>query len=143
MITFREERRNGDVIEHKIASDEVLLSEVLEQFEYFLKGCSYVFDGHVDIINEEEDNEPLYVNDNMNFDTGPGHVGIDTHIINLTGLSDSDNIDLLDVGHDHMFTGAGGDYASDMDVLDLSMADTITLDLTDTYGTTTTTLKDD
>lgn len=110
MITFREERRNGDVIEHKIASDEVTLSEVLEQFEYFLKGCSYVFDGHVDIINEEEDNEPLIFND------------------------------ISDV---NMFTGAGGDYASDIDVLDLSMADTITLDLTDTYGTTTTTLKDD
>ena len=128
MITFREERENGDVIEHKIASNEVTLSEVLEQFEYFLKGCSYVFDGHVDIINEEEDNEPLYVNDNMNFDTGPGHVGIDTHIINLTGLSDSDNIDLLDVGHDHM--------DSDIDI-------PFTLDLTDTYGATTTKLKDD
>jgi len=96
MITFREERENGDVIEHKIASDEVTLSEVLEQFEYFLKGCSYVFDGQVDIVNEEEDNQPFYF-----------------------------------------------DPPSDGNMLDLTMADTITLDLTDTYGTTTTTLKDD
>ena len=119
MITFREERRNGDVIEHKIASDEVTLSEVLEQFEYFLKGCSYVFDGHVDIINDEEDNDPLIFNDTSE------------DIITITGVGEGDNIDLWNVDGDNMNSGHVG--------IDIPF----TLDLTDTYGATTTKLKDD
>ena len=34
--------------------DVVSLSEVLDQFEYLLKGAGFVFDGKLDIIPEEE-----------------------------------------------------------------------------------------
>lgn len=33
------------------------LSDVLESFERFLKACGYVFDGHVEIVSESEDEE--------------------------------------------------------------------------------------
>jgi len=112
MITFREERENGDVIEHKIASDEMLLSEILEQFEYFLKGCSYVFDGQVDIVNEQEDNESFY------FD--PSTANEDVNFV----------------------TDRGVEWEASEPII-FGDSDTITLDLTDTYGATTTTLKDD
>lgn len=126
MITFREERSNGDVIEHKIASDEVGLDEVLEQFEYFLKGCSYVFDGHVDIIKDEEDNESFYfdpstANQDLNFDVRE----------DVLTFGDSDSIDLWNVDGDNMNSGH----------VDVVVPFTINLD--DTYGATTTKLKDD
>ena len=117
MITFREERRNGDVIEHKIASDEVTLSEVLEQFEYFLKGCSYVFDGHVDIIDDEDDNN------------NPLEFSLD----NITIPELNDNIDLWNVD---------GDIDMGPGHVDIDTGPLI-FNLDDTYGATTTKLKDD
>lgn len=35
------------------------LSDVLESFERFLKACGYVFDGHVEIVSEFENEEPF------------------------------------------------------------------------------------
>ena len=32
----------------------VTLSELLEHFGYFLKACGYSFDGHVDVVSDEE-----------------------------------------------------------------------------------------
>ena len=34
--------------------ESVSLMEVIEQFEYFLRGSSFVFDGYVDIVEPEE-----------------------------------------------------------------------------------------
>lgn len=34
------------------------LSDVIEQFEYFLKACGFHFEGHLDIISDEPINEP-------------------------------------------------------------------------------------
>lgn len=31
------------------------LSQILEDFESFLKGCGFVFEGHIDIFNDNED----------------------------------------------------------------------------------------
>jgi hypothetical protein len=39
---------------------ESTLTEVIEKFENFLKACGYVFDGHLDIVQEEE-----YCTDNL------------------------------------------------------------------------------
>lgn len=30
------------------------ISVVLEQFHFFLKGCGFMFDGQVDVVNEEQ-----------------------------------------------------------------------------------------
>lgn len=35
-------------------SEEESLSEILKDFEDFLKGCGFHFTGHLDIIEEEE-----------------------------------------------------------------------------------------
>lgn len=40
------------VIEHSV--DAVSIPDLLEAFEAFLKGCGFVFDGHIDIVEEEE-----------------------------------------------------------------------------------------
>lgn len=34
--------------------EAVSLTDMLEQFEHFLRGCSFVFDGYVDIVEPEE-----------------------------------------------------------------------------------------
>ena len=34
--------------------EAVSLTDMLEQFEHFLRGCSFVFDGFVDIVEPEE-----------------------------------------------------------------------------------------
>jgi hypothetical protein len=36
-------------------TDKDYLPEVLEDFELFLRGCGFFFDGHVDIVQEEYD----------------------------------------------------------------------------------------
>lgn len=33
------------------------LSDVLESFERFLKACGYCFDGHLDIVNDDIDDQ--------------------------------------------------------------------------------------
>lgn len=40
-------------ITHTIESEDVNLDEMLMAFEDFLKGCGYVFDGHVTIENPD------------------------------------------------------------------------------------------
>ena len=30
-----------------------LLEDVVKEFEMFLKGCGYVFDGHLDLVDDE------------------------------------------------------------------------------------------
>jgi hypothetical protein len=40
-----------------VESSAVLLSEVLTDIELFLKGCGYVFDGHLDIVTNEDQHE--------------------------------------------------------------------------------------
>lgn len=37
------------------SSDEETLSEVLADFEQFLRGCGYYFEGHLEIISEDDD----------------------------------------------------------------------------------------
>jgi hypothetical protein len=37
--------------------DEIALSEILPVIEQFLRGCGYVFDGHLDIVNYEDQHD--------------------------------------------------------------------------------------
>jgi hypothetical protein len=34
------------------------LSEVVQEFEYFLKACGYHFDGHLDLVDDENTEQP-------------------------------------------------------------------------------------
>lgn len=45
------EHEEGDVITHEF--NKVLLSDVIMRMQDFLKGCGYVFDGTLDIVEEE------------------------------------------------------------------------------------------
>lgn len=49
---FRHVDRNGDSIEMNITA--VTITEVLEFFENFLKGCGYIFEGALQIVEHEE-----------------------------------------------------------------------------------------
>ena len=51
--TFTKEGSDGSVIKYEF--DALMLSEILENFEYFLKGCAFHFNGVVDIVTEEDD----------------------------------------------------------------------------------------
>lgn len=42
---------NSDLV---MTCDTIVLSELLENFENFLKGCGYIFEGSVQIIDTEE-----------------------------------------------------------------------------------------
>lgn len=35
-------------------SESIILHELLEDFEHFLKACGYHFDGHIEIVGDEE-----------------------------------------------------------------------------------------
>lgn len=54
------EHEEGDTVTHEF--DKVLLSDVLMRMQDFLKGCGYVFDGTLDII--EDDAPSLYTYEN-------------------------------------------------------------------------------
>jgi len=38
-----------------LVNDSTNLTEVMEEFQYFLKGCGYVFDGDLEIVENEEE----------------------------------------------------------------------------------------
>ena len=40
----------------KIEFEAESLSNILEQFEMFLRGCGYVFEGQIDIVNDFSEN---------------------------------------------------------------------------------------
>lgn len=44
-----ESNRGSTVI---VKSNEVVLTDLLEDFEDFLRGCGFVFDGHLEIVEE-------------------------------------------------------------------------------------------
>jgi hypothetical protein len=45
---------SGTETERTVTFNAHQLDTVLEEFELFLKGCGFVFDGHLDIISEED-----------------------------------------------------------------------------------------
>lgn len=47
------EHEEGDVITHEF--NKVFLSDVVERMQDFLKGCGFVFDGTLDIVEEEQE----------------------------------------------------------------------------------------
>ena len=57
-FTFVYEHRNifNDGLDNKLTMESNVdsLSEVIEQFEMFLKGAGYVFDGRLDFIQEDD-----------------------------------------------------------------------------------------
>jgi hypothetical protein len=55
-ITFRCEQDDGEVIIFQTASD-IDSYELLQDFERFMKCCSYEFDGSVEIVPEEIEDE--------------------------------------------------------------------------------------
>ena len=54
-IKMRDENNEYDIsdIEVVIDNGDATLNELLAQFEDFLLGCGYRFDGHIDIINDD------------------------------------------------------------------------------------------
>ena len=55
-MTFSSETTNPDgrVTSFCMTTDAVTLPEILENFELFLKGSGFVFDGNVDIVEESK-----------------------------------------------------------------------------------------
>jgi hypothetical protein len=45
------------VSKRKIEFEADSLSHILEQFEMFLRGCGYVFEGQIDIVNDFENTD--------------------------------------------------------------------------------------
>lgn len=46
---------------YNVSTNNLVLQDVLEDFEMFLRGCGFVFDGIVDIV--DGDQQPVYVAD--------------------------------------------------------------------------------
>lgn len=72
---------DGDKITHEFSS--LHIHSVVERFESFLSGCGFVFDGHLEFVDEfNEDTEPLfdYTNscmiDDINLDEYTISVGV-------------------------------------------------------------------
>ena len=47
----------------KIEFEAESLSNILEQFEMFLRGCGYVFEGQLDIVNDFDENHEIICDD--------------------------------------------------------------------------------
>ena len=110
--------------------DERTLDEMQEAFDQFLKAMSYN-------VPDREEDEPLTFGDtdltmvaDSYYDVNPDLTG---HMAQDIVFSGSDNI---------VSTEAAGGAASDT-ILDLSDVETITLNLDETYGATTSKLKVD
>jgi hypothetical protein len=56
-MTFKCEHFNEDEKESNqkmiLTTDKQFLPDILVEFEHFLKGCGFNFDGHVDITEED------------------------------------------------------------------------------------------
>lgn len=61
------EHEEGDVVTHEFEKE--FLNDVLDRMHDFLKGCGYVFDGTVDIVEEET----TPINIGKQFDFGEEH----------------------------------------------------------------------
>ena len=47
----------------KIEFEAESLGSILEQFEMFLRGCGYVFEGHIDIVDDFNENHEIICDD--------------------------------------------------------------------------------
>ena len=47
----------------KIEFEAESLGSILEQFEMFLRGCGYVFEGHIDIVDDFAENHEIICDD--------------------------------------------------------------------------------
>jgi hypothetical protein len=57
--TFRCVSYDGEVTTMHIPYNDVTLNDLCEKFQYFLKGCSFSFDGNIEIVDDNDDIEPL------------------------------------------------------------------------------------
>lgn len=84
------DEENGDKVTHEF--NALHINTVFERFEDFLRGCGYVFDGHIEVINDVQEPEVKFnSHDNINSyyhdDIVPyGAVGADYKIDDLTGF---------------------------------------------------------
>jgi len=55
-IKTHDEKNKFDTtdVEIKLPLGEITLTETIEAFEEFLKACGYVYDGHLDFIEDED-----------------------------------------------------------------------------------------
>lgn len=60
-LKTKDEDNRFDTSNVLVTSDAETLEDILTDFEDFLRGCGYVFDGHLDII--EEDIAPISEDD--------------------------------------------------------------------------------
>ena len=101
---------DNDKIQHEFKAET--LTELLEYIENFIRGSGFYIEGErLDFVSDEDDREDIF------------------------SLTRSDDIDLglghVDIDYDVNFAGIDGD--SD---IDLTGADTFTINLDETYGTT-------
>lgn len=82
---------------------DVSLTEVLENFERFLKGCGYSFDGRLELIPEDEysddegyDSDEYTSGDHINFVSG-GSMDDQGGAAGPTFVVNSDDLDLSDI----------------------------------------------
>ena len=133
-------------IEMTVDSDATK-DDMCDVFEQFLKATGYSFNQGEHIGYEfEEDDEPLVFGNKDNIDLHDiGGVADSYYDVNpdLSGMMAQDSDTIINLSDHAMAQDSYSDYNITMDGdIDLD-AGTITLDLSDRYGTTTTKLKDD
>lgn len=68
-FTFKCDHGDGKVVTFDINED--FLDEIITDFEYFLKGCGFHFDGRLEFVNDEtivQEQESVFKDNNMNMD---------------------------------------------------------------------------
>ena len=68
------DEESGDKVTHEF--NALHINTVFERFEDFLRGCGYVFDGHIEVINDVQEPEEITVDtpvqDYSYYQTGAG-----------------------------------------------------------------------
>ena len=85
-FTFVCEHDDGTKNTHEC--DEIFLSNILENFETFLRGATFHFEGHLDFFNEDEE----YNTDIEEYNTS-GHQAFDSMVNSLMSANHTDTIE--------------------------------------------------
>jgi hypothetical protein len=96
------------------------LDQMLERFEYFLKGCGFHFDGKVDIVSEEEDNDkdPIILGKGRpSSEHSPFYYDFDRNRPYGEDLGAAQSTLRVDLPEEYNFTIDGNVFGSDYDII--------------------------
>lgn len=51
---LRDNNNPYDISSLEMTADAVTLGEILQEFEYFLRGCGFIFEGSLEIVESDE-----------------------------------------------------------------------------------------